>query len=189
MIGLEPQDADRCRVERKVLALAHGQADPTCGQHAAELAVRKEGDVAAESAKPSDHAVGAGCRVDGHVAARAAVFPDVPTGVLLANFGGAKAFVVAVVPFDEFSFDLGVGIQPGQFAGAAGAQPGAGQHLGKSDAFQARCQSASHLLAMRGQRQISAAGVLAGDRPGRFAVADEEELQKAVHGTSIAALY
>src|SRR5262249_62157200 len=69
--------------------------------------------------------------------------------------------------------DHGDRAETGQLAGTAGALQGAGEDLGEGEAPQAFAEAAGVALAALGQRQVGPSGVLAGDAPGRFAVAGE----------------
>ena len=57
MAGFEAQEAERCGVHGEVLTFDHRQADPSRGQHAAELPVREECDRTGQLTQAGYHLV------------------------------------------------------------------------------------------------------------------------------------
>jgi hypothetical protein len=82
----------------------------------------------------------------------------------------SAALILAVVPFDQVGVDFGHGAKAGQFAGPNRALQRAGKDLDKGQSPQPLTESAGVALAAFGQRQIGAAGVLAGETPGSLAM-------------------
>ena len=87
---------------------------------------------------------------------------DAPTRAFLVDFGAGMAFVIAVIPFVEIRFHAGGGAQAGEFAGAAGAEHGAGEHMVEVLVRQPLGELAGDFLATGRQREVGVAGVLAG---------------------------
>jgi hypothetical protein len=61
------------------------QADPSCGEGAAELAMREERDVALQRLKTGDEPIGAVGDLPGRFTARATISKHIPVRPLLAN--------------------------------------------------------------------------------------------------------
>jgi len=91
------------------------------------------------------------------------------------DFGGAATLVIAVIPFGEIGIDFGGRTKAGEFASPHRALRRAGQDLGKNHSVQPRRERPRLALAILGQGQIGAAGVLTREAPGGFAVPPEIE--------------
>ena len=98
--------------------------------------------------------------------------------MLLANVGAALALVVAVVPFGQVGFDQTPRTQARQFASLSRAQAGAHENPIKLDLAKARGKCACLILAVCGQAEVGPSRVLAGERPRRFTVSNEVQLQR-----------
>jgi hypothetical protein len=122
-------------------------------------------------AEAVDDAVGTGGDGFDGFAVGGAVAEEFPVGILGADFGGAEAFVGAVVPFDEVGVDFGDIAIAGDDAGFVGALEGAGVDLIELDFGEAGGEAGGFGLAVGGEGDIGEAGVLGGEGPGGFAVA------------------
>lgn len=112
MSSLEAEDADRRRVDGDMPPLVDRQADPSGSQHTSEPAVREKRHAAAPrgagAAMTRSARIG---RIRGHLAARAAVGPHVPTRAQLVDLVRVLAFLGAVVLFGQIGVDLRDGAQ------------------------------------------------------------------------------
>ena len=126
-----------------------------------------------DGADAAHDAVGAGGDLLGRFAAGAAVAKQLPIGILLMDFGGAEAFVLAVVPFDEIGIDDGDRFEAADFASICGADEGAGENFDEFERLEGRAEFAGVLLATLGEVQVGEAGVLAGEAPGGLGVPGE----------------
>src|SRR5206468_5886350 len=130
-------------------------------------------DISIEHTETGNEAVRAIGNLGGRFTARTAVPKEIPVRSRSENVRGPLPFVVAIVPLRQVLFDFGHRIQPGQLTRSSRALPRAGQHASKLDAPEALPKFPCPLLAARGQRNVRATGVLAGERPFGFAVPNE----------------
>lgn len=175
MAGLETEDANRRHASGEMLTFDHRQSDPAHGEHASEMAMREQSDAAALRTKTLEQAIGATADVSGRLAMRAAVAKDVPARPLLLDLGRAQSFVIAIVPFGEVRFDRRGATEPGKGAGSLRAQAWAGEDSRERDAGQERLQRLSLRLAVRGERDFGAAGVLARERPFGLPMSNDDQ--------------
>ena len=159
-----------------------GQTDPADAKDAPEVAVRKHGDEAGAGPQAGNEAVGPRGDLGGGFAGGAPVGEDVPARALRMNFIGATAFVVAVIPLGEIGVYVGARGQPAQFAGLPGAVSRTSEDVVEGQVADAFVEFARFVFAFDGQRQIGAAGVVAGERPGGFAMADEVDFERRAGG-------
>ncbi len=151
-------------------------------QDAPELAVREERDISVQCAEMCDEPISTVGNLCGHFTARTAVPEHIPVRSPFVNVYGAPSFIIAVVTFRQVRFNLGPRPQPGQLTRSSRALPRAGQHTCELDLPEAWSKFARLLLAARGQRNVRAARVLAGERPLGFAVSNEVKLQEPAPG-------
>ena len=83
-----------------------GEARPARAEHAQEVAVGEDDRVAVHPAQVGDDAVGARADPRGVLAVRAAVVPEPPARVALADLGRRESLVLAVVPLAQLVVDL-----------------------------------------------------------------------------------
>ena len=76
----------------------------------------------------------------------------------------------AIIPFGEIGIDLGGIAEAGELGGPPRALRRAGQYLNEVRSAQPLAEGAGLPFAVFGQRQVGAAGMLAGEGPGGFAV-------------------
>ena len=113
------------------------------------------------------------------LAAGAAVEPDPPARVVFgADLFAGEPLVVAVIPFGEVRFDLGVG-ETGQSGGLAGPLARAGQHQPELGGVEALAQRAGLPDTVCGEFQIGHRGVLPRFAPLGFTMPDEVEVGHA----------
>ena len=99
-----------------MLRRARRQGDPARREHAQNVPVRKQGNVAVDRARACDHAVRAratssGVSPPGH-------HPEQqPAGRPLTDLSRGQPLVLAVVPLGQIGVDHGVGAKAGEFAG------------------------------------------------------------------------
>ena len=171
MAGIVAENAERCRIDREMLAFDHRQSDPPRGQYARELPVREKRDVALQRAKMGDEPI---CPIGnraGHLSPGTTVAKDIPARSPLANVHSEHALVIAIVPLCQVRFRLGRCPQSGQLACSLRTLPWAGEHTSKLDVLEPWSELTRLILAVPGQRKVRAAGVLARQRPLGFAVA------------------
>ena len=138
--------------------------------------MREQGDVAVGRGRPLDHPVRARADLLRGLAAGHAVLPQQPARPLLPDVDGAAALIGAVVPFQQVVGQLDLVAIAGELAGIQGADQRAGQHQGEFPAGQVAAERPCALPALLGQRQIGAAGVLAGQAPLGLAVTEQPDL-------------
>ena len=108
------------------------EAEPAGGKHAEEMAAGEKEDVAAgrrgrgSTTRSARAATWAGDSPPGQPSRNSCQL-----GFCLMNLGGAEAFVVAVVPFDEVGVDCGDRLEASKLASAGGALEGAGEDFGE----------------------------------------------------------
>ena len=171
-----------------MLSLYYREADPPRGQNTSKLAMGEERRVAVQRGKTGDEPVGPGGDLLRRFTARTAVRENIPARPRLADVRRAQSLIVAIVPFREIRFNLRRRAQTSQLTGPPRALQRAGQHTRKLKQPQGRSGRARLLLAMRGQRNVGAAGVLARQGPCGLAIANEVQPGQS-HGVSIALVY
>src|SRR5579871_608017 len=148
------------------------------------MAVRKEQHITIEGAQARQDTIRPRADRLHRFAAWTAIAKEKPVRPLLANVVGAPALVVAVVPLDEIVVELSSGAEAGQLARSLGALQWTGQHPSEARALETFAQAARVVFAVRCQRNVGCAGVLAGQGPFRLAMTREINLRKmvAAHG-------
>ena len=166
------------RIEPKLHAVGRVEIEPRRDQHPAEMPVPDQDHVAVRHRRfhPGQQLVGAFGHLGRGLAARNRVRPHAPVRHAPPNLLGGQALVLAVVPLGQLVGHL-VHEQTGQRGGVLGALAGTAQHQRGRQVRAA--QVAQHqpgaprlLLALGGQRNVGAAGVLAGEGPLRLAVTE-----------------
>jgi hypothetical protein len=136
------------------------------------MAVGEKGHVASYGMGAGDDAMGPFTDLLDAFAVRDAVFPKIPLGTVLADFGGRKAFVGTVVPFEEIGVDFGAICISGETASFPGALEGACEDERKGASVEAITDGEGLTFAVRGERDVGESRVGSGEAPGGFAVAD-----------------
>src|SRR5262245_43827915 len=149
------------------------EAEPARRQDPQEMPAREEQDVAVDGTHPVDHAVGPHGDLVRRFTVGTAVAKQVSLRPLAMDVGAGPSFVAAVVPFEEIGIAFGARAEAGKLTGLGRTLQRAGEHLRECHALEPLGQPTGVLLATRGQRQIRQSRVLAGEAPGRFAVARE----------------
>jgi hypothetical protein len=158
------------------------QSDPAHCQAASELTMGEQRDVPAQTAEPGDQAIGTVRHVARTFAIRAAIAVAVPASPLLSDVAGDLALVLPVVPFGQIRFDFRQWqARARQFTGSPRPQRRTGEHEVEADGAEQRFERAGLRLTVRRQGNISASGVLAGQRPRRLAMPDQMEPQALVN--------
>ena len=84
-----------------MLSGARREPDPPCHEDAEYVSVRKQSDIAVNSADPGDDPIHPRTHLLWHFAARATVAENQPVGRLLVDLFGRQPLVFAVVPFGQ----------------------------------------------------------------------------------------
>jgi len=170
------EDAEGGGVELELRGEGDVLAEPGGGEDAAEVAVGKNEDIAINGADAGDEILHAGDDLRGGFAARAAVFKNVPAGILGKDFGLGQAFVQAVIEFVEVFGNFGV--NSGQLGSFFSAAARASEDEGEGKFFETRFKGRGLFDAVFRERQIGEGRMPAIERPFRFAVADEIEAHR-----------
>ena len=173
VVVLVTENAERRCVEKEMSRFAYGQVNPTRGQDASEMAMREERDVSVQLPKTGNESVRAVGNLRWCFTIWTAVAEEVPVRSRLANVRGALSFVVAVVPLHQVRFEFNCLTQAGQLTRSPRALSGAGQHAGERNLPQTPAKFLRRIFSARGQRNVGAAGVLAGERPFGFTVSNK----------------
>src|SRR5215218_10354706 len=174
-LALEAEVADRGGAESEPAARLRRELDPAGADHAQEVPMREQRDVAARGERTLDHPVGAGAGVLERLAARRPVAPDVPAGPLLPDLERGPPLVLAVAELAQVLQDLGALSEARQLAGVPRALHRAGGHVLEVVPRETLAQPRRVAHADAGQGQVGAAGVLAGFAPFGLAVTDQED--------------
>ena len=158
-MAFRAEDADRGGIQRQVLALLNGQADPPHSEGPQELTVREQGDVPAQPAQPGQQPVRASGDLSHGFAAGAAVLEDVPPRAACADLRRRQALEVPVIPFMEVRLDACRGSEARELACPKGAPEGAHENVVDPRALQQRAQAGGAALSVLGERQVRAARV------------------------------
>jgi hypothetical protein len=134
--------------------------------------------------KAEDQPVRAFRDLAGRFTARTPILKNIPSRRLFVKIDGAASFVIAIIPLSEVRFDHGLRLKSSQGTGSPCALPRTAKDAGKFDSAQAWCKLPGFVFAMRRQRNISCAGMLARERPFGFAMPDEIKLQRSVLGAA-----
>ncbi len=176
MIGIIAENAERCGAENEMRAFPYRQSNPSRGEDAAKLAVRKKSDLSVQLSKICDEPVGTAGDLSRRFTSRATIAEDTPVGVLLADVDGAPTFVIAIVPFGEVGFDFNALTQANQRTRPLGPPTWTAEHMNEFGAAQSLSKLSRLLFAVFRQRDIGAARVLMGERPGGLPVPNEIEV-------------
>src|SRR5262249_67279 len=104
-------------------------AEPAGGQHANEMAASEEQHIAVHGTHAAYHATRPRSNLGRRFAPRAAVAKEHPIRAFGANLGSALPLVLAIIPFDQITIDLGASAEAGQFTSSGGPAERAGEHL------------------------------------------------------------
>src|SRR5262249_56822450 len=81
------------------------ETEPAGGEHAQEVAARKEHHVTLDGADTAHHAIRSDADMVGRFPTGTAVAEDLPVRTLRTDLGGATPLVLAVVPLDQVGID------------------------------------------------------------------------------------
>jgi hypothetical protein len=135
--------------------------------------VRKHRDRALETAQGIDDQIRPGGHLAWSFAAGTTITKHGPARALSANLGERQAVVVAVVPLEKIRIHTGDLAQTRELTGPPRTLQRAGQHVRERHRPQERGEPARLPFTLGGESHVGAPGVLAGDRPGGFAMTDE----------------
>src|SRR6266571_2188565 len=180
IVVLVAEHAQARGAEHEQGALRRVEPEPAGDEHAEDVSAREEQHVSLDRARTADDPVGSRAHLGGRFPAGAAVAEEVPARALRVDLGGAHALVVAVIPFEQVTIDLGRGSEAGQFAGPGRALQGAREHLGERVPLQPLPECLRVALAALGQGEIGEAGVLARQAPGGLAVTGQVDVRSLV---------
>src|SRR5215208_7112322 len=178
-LALVAEDADRRGVEREEPARVRLEAEPPGREDAQDVAVREDGAVAGERAKLFGHPVSPHTDLSSRLAAGDAAPPERPAWALLADLGRGSPLVVAVVPLAQVVPPLRDVAVAGEPARLRSALEGALQDESELPLAEVRAERLRLLPPAVGERDVGAAGVLAGAAPLRLPVPDEDDLRPA----------
>jgi hypothetical protein len=143
-------------------AFHYRESNPSRGDDAPKLTVRKEGDFSIKLSKVRYEPVGTIGDLSRRFTPRATIAEDVPVGAALADVLRAPTFVITIVPFGEVWFDFSALTQSNQSASHLCPLTWAAEHMDEFCAAQSFSKLARFLFAMFGQRNVCATGVLVG---------------------------
>jgi len=158
-------------------ALNYGQADPSRSEDASKLTVREQRDISVQLPQMGYEPICAAGNLSRRLAPGATITEDIPVGPAPANVRGASSFVIAIVPFGEVHFDFRVLIQSNQGTCPPGPPARAAEHMPKFGAAQSFSQLLCFPFTVLGQRNIRAARMLVGQRPGGFTVPNKIKVE------------
>src|SRR5262249_6669995 len=118
-VAIVAEDVQGRGVEQEVLAGAGRQTDPAGDQHAKNVAVSEQRDVARRRADARQDPVDPRADLRRSLAARTAVTEDHPARRLRVDLLGREPLVLAVVPFLQVRLEHCAGAETGQLAGLA----------------------------------------------------------------------
>lgn len=170
------EEADGGGSEGEVAGMVGGQANPLGGEDAEDVRVGEQGDVAGGLGGTIEDVEGAGGNLGQGFAAGHAIAEKIPGGAKLADAGSGESFVFAVVPLAEIGIDLDAGIEAGKAAGFAGALEGGAEDKGEIIVGEVVTQGERLAASVLGEGDIGAPGMLTGEGPFGFAVANEPDL-------------
>src|SRR6266852_386940 len=140
------------RVEHQRSADNCFHPNPTRGQHSEKVATREKQNVAGDSAYSLHYAVCPRSNVFWRFAPRAAVAEQLPVRAFCKDVSRVAAFVLAIVPFDQVTVNLGHGSKPSQFARLHGPTQRTGKHLRKCHPVQTLTKLVRIALSVLGER-------------------------------------
>lgn len=140
-------------------------------------------------AHPAQYTISPSCDLLWRFAAGTAIAEQLPVRPFLQDVNRQAAFVLTVVPFDEIAIDLSHRSEAGQLTSPPGAIQGTGEYLRECQSTKTIPQPLRIALAPLSEWQIGAACVLAGNRPGCFAVSGQiDDLKLFAHAVGICML-
>ena len=156
------------------------EAEPARGEHALQVTVADDRDVAVPQQRPDpvEDRVGAPGRLPDRLSGDDAVTPQVPARPGRPDLLLGHALVTAVVPLEQIGIGFDVG-QARQFRRPHGAAQRAGERGHHVAAGEQRAQRPAGGHARMGQRKVGAAPVLAGPAPRGLAVPDQQQFTHA----------
>jgi hypothetical protein len=172
------KNAQGSGIEQQRLRLPDGQPNPAGSKDAAKMAMGEERDVTVECAQAEDKSIGTGADLVGCFSIRRTVPEEAPTRSRGENLRSGAALVIPIVPLRKIGLDFGCPVQCCQSTGLLRPLQRTGQYMGKRDPAKAPADVTGFILTPRGQSDVRAAGVSAGERPLGFTVPDEIEAQR-----------
>jgi hypothetical protein len=143
------------------------------------------GSIPGDCAHAAHYTISSSCDPLWRFTARTAIAEQLPVGAFLQDVNRQAAFVLTVVPFDENAIDLGHRSEAGQLTCPPGTLQGTGEYLRECQSPKTLPQPLCIALPALGKRQIGVACVLAGNRPGCFAVSGQiSNLKSFVHAAT-----
>jgi hypothetical protein len=157
-------------------AFDHWQSNPSRGEDASKLTVRKKGDFSVQLSKVRYESVGAVGNLSGRFTTGATVAEDIPVGSDLANVHRASSFIITVVPFGEVRLDFSALNQSSQCTSPLCPPTRAAEHMDEFGAAQSFSKVSRFLFPMFSQRDICTTGMLVGQRPLSLTVPNKIEV-------------
>ena len=147
-----------------------GEFYPANGQDAQKIPMCEDEHITSTRPNATEHTVGSIADVSQGLARRATVARKNSNPAHLADFRSALAFVLAIIPLYQVRIDFSERAESRQLTGSLGALERTGEHLHKDQALQSGPQTSRVLFPAFRERNVSSAGVLSRDAPGRFSV-------------------
>jgi len=150
MIGIVAENAERSGTENEMRAFHYRESNPSRGDDAPKLTVRKEGDFSIKLSKVRYEPVGTIGDLSRRFTPRATIAEDIPVGAALADVHRAPTFVITIVPFGEVRLDFRILTQSNQSTSPLCPTTRAAEHMDEFCATQSLSKLSGLLFAMFG---------------------------------------
>src|SRR5712692_8921298 len=176
VLVLVAQHAERRGLQRIVPASSGGLVQPASREHAQDMSVREDQDVACDLPYLRDHRVNPATDVGRRLAIGAAITPEGPAGVLLGDLPRGPTLVPAVIPLHQLRSHLCRRSITRQAARLQRAPQWAAEDQRKVPGAEGLRERRRLPLALRGERDIGSARMTTVSTRFGFAVADEHHV-------------
>jgi len=173
---LEAEDGERGGRECEQSTVLWRQAEPARCEHAQQVTVGEQGDVAGRASQVLDQGIHARADIGGPLSAGTAVAPEAPARAPLVDLGGRDPLVLTVVPLEQGLARLGRVAEPGQAARLTSPLERTRDHALEVPLSERSGEDRRRASPGLGQREIGSAGVAEVPAPFSLAVSDEDDL-------------
>src|SRR6516165_4827798 len=163
-----------------MLSSAWSEAYPTRHEHAQQVSVREQSDVALKCAHLVNDPIRAGANLLRSLATRASIAEYQPVWRELSDLTGRQSLVCAVVPLHQVVIDNGLIAEPGELAGFPRPLHWTDQNKRECHLAQLGAHSLSEAAAVVGQRNVRRPCVAAVQAPRGLSMPDCEHLQTGI---------